>query len=278
MTATPAPVPTPSPASSVVVLSPIDDAYVAEGSPSANFGSDVLLQTDTGPVFESYLKFDLQSLGGPSISSATLRMWVMNASTSPNQIKNVSDNSWTESTITFANKPAKGATITGFTPNGGTGAWEEVLITSAVTAGAGSLMSIAIDTAGTDGFQFSSSEAATNRVELVIVLGAAVRPTPAVVGQPDDLPSTGGSPTAGAEYWPWFLAGAIGALVLLGVVALKVRPGRMQDATRQGTATATIRGTTAAEGSSSLALLAAAFGIAVVCGVGFLIARSDSRR
>jgi len=261
-----------------VALNPVDDAYVAEGSPTSNFGSAALLQTDSGPVFESYLKFDLRSLGGRSISRATLRMWVINASTSPNQIKDVSNNAWTESGITFANKPAKGATVTAFTPNGGSRAWKEVVITSAVAARAGSFLSIAIDSAGTDGYQFNSAEATTNRVELVIVAGTAVRPTPAVVGAPDDLPSTGGSPAAG-DPWLWLLIGGAGVLALGGVAV--IRSGFVRTRAEMPTGAARIAGPRVArspKGGSGVAFLVSAIGVVAICAVSFLIARTDTRR
>jgi len=95
-------------------------------------------------------------------------MFVTSGSGNAQNIKHVADTGWTENTITFNNRPAKGATIATFTPGSSTGTFLEVPLTSAVAANAGSFLSLAIDNTGSDGFDFNSAEAASNRVELVI--------------------------------------------------------------------------------------------------------------
>jgi hypothetical protein len=181
-TAAPTPAGTSTSAATVVPgtvpLNPIDDAYVAGDLPADHFGSDPLLVSDASPVRESYLKFDLRSLAGQSISNAKLRMFVTNASGGASNLKAVADNTWTEAGITFSNKPAKGAIIRTFTPGLTLGVWVEVDVTSAAAGKAGSLMSMALDTASTDGYNFNSSEATTNRVQLLVQTGSAQTPGP----------------------------------------------------------------------------------------------------
>ena len=171
-TPTPTPSPTPSPAPTASpgtsTLNPLDDAYVAGELAGNNFGQTTDMQSDTSPLRESYMKFDLRPLAGLNISQATLRMFVTSGSANVQNIKQVADNSWTEGALTFSNRPVKGATVTTFTPGSTTGAYLQAPITSAVASGAGSFMSLAIDNAGSDGFTFNSAEAATNKVELVI--------------------------------------------------------------------------------------------------------------
>jgi hypothetical protein len=151
-----------------VTLNPIDDAYVAGELPSSNFGLTSDLQSDISPLRDSYMKFDLSPLAGSTVSQAVLRMFVASGSANAQSVKEVADNSWTEGAITFNNRPAKGATITTFTPGTTKSVWVEINLTSSVAAAAGSFMSLAIDNAGSDGFDFNSAEAAINRVELVI--------------------------------------------------------------------------------------------------------------
>jgi hypothetical protein len=146
----------------------VDDAYVAGELPTTNFGLTSDLQVDVSPVRDSYLKFDLSGLAGTTVTQARLRMFVSSGSANVLSIKNVADDSWTEGSLNFNNRPAKGATITTFTPGTAKSVWLEINLTSSVVASAGSLMSIAIDNAGSDGFDFNSAEAAVNRVELVV--------------------------------------------------------------------------------------------------------------
>jgi hypothetical protein len=151
-----------------VTLNPVDDAYVAGDLPGSNFGLTSDLQSDISPLRESYMKFDLSPLAGTTVSQATLRMFVASGSANVQSIKEVADDSWTEGSLNFNNRPAKGATITTFTPGTTKSVWVQINLTSSVAAAAGSFMSLVIDNAGSDGFDFNSAEAAINHVELVI--------------------------------------------------------------------------------------------------------------
>ena len=185
---------------SPITFHPIDDAYVAGELPNANFGSDVLLGADASPVRESYLKFDLRAIASQPISQATLRIYVTNGSGGPFELRDVPDNSWTEASITFNSKPAKGELIAGFTPGTATGRWLEVDVTSAAAGKAGSLMSAALATSSSDALEFNSSEAASNRVELAVQpLGATPGPTPTgvVTSTPTTLPTSAATASAG---------------------------------------------------------------------------------
>jgi Calcineurin-like phosphoesterase len=148
------------------------------------------------PVQESYMKFDLQPLAGLNITQATLRMWVTSGSPGVQSIKQVADDSWTENSIIFNNRPTKGATVATFTqatPN----LWQAVDITSAVAASTGSLMSLAMDSNDNDGYRFNSDEG-PNRLELVINWswgGGGPSPTPAPSGTPTATPTR--TPTPG---------------------------------------------------------------------------------
>ena len=197
VTATAPATPTPAPTSAATAvpgttsLNPMDDAYVAGDLPADNFGSDPSLSVDASPVRESYLKFDLRPFAGLSISNAPLRMFVTNGSGGTINLKGVSDNTWTEEAITFGNKPAKGGVLATFIPGTTTGVWLQVDITSAVAGKAGSLMSIALDSASSDGFAFNSSEAGGNRVELVVQTGGG--PTPGPTASPTRTPAAASS-------------------------------------------------------------------------------------
>ena len=150
------------------------------------------------------MKFDLRFLAGQTVSLATLRMFVTNGSKGAQNVKLVADTAWTEGAITHANRPPKGATVTTFTPGAGAALWREVVITSAISANAGSLLSLAIDSANSDGYGFNSVEATANRVELAIEASGTApstpipssTPTPTPTDTPSATPSSTPSPTA----------------------------------------------------------------------------------
>ena len=208
-TATPAPAPTataaPTPTSTApstqtpgsATLSPTDDAYVSGGQPSSNFGSAALLWSDASPVLESYLKFDLRSTT-TTVSKATLRMWVVNGSGGQQRIKAVASNTWTEGTLTYNSRPAKGTTLVSFTPGSTTGVWREVDLTTAVNAARGSFLSLASDTSSSDGYDFNSAEASGNRVNLVLNWGGSAGPTPSATAAPAVTPTVAPTSAPGA--------------------------------------------------------------------------------
>jgi glucose/arabinose dehydrogenase len=106
------------------------DAYVAAAHKNTNYGSSTVLKV-RDDVYRSYLKFAVTGLAGPA-SSARLRIWVTNPSSSGGAIYYVS-NAWTQKTITWNNAPK----ITGLTPvavltGTTTGTWVEIDVTSKI--------------------------------------------------------------------------------------------------------------------------------------------------
>jgi hyaluronate lyase len=108
-----------------VTLGPTADAYVRDGTWAAtNFGTSTWLFTktaNTGQNQDAYLKFDTSSIGGVgSVASAKLRV---NAEASANAnvgmtIYAVSNTTWSESAITWNNKPARGGPLASTTVTG----------------------------------------------------------------------------------------------------------------------------------------------------------------
>ena len=64
--------------------------------------------------YESYLRFDIKSLGAPTVSSAKLRLFGQLLDTRsinlPTAVYSVSNTTWTETGITWNNKPTSGTT------------------------------------------------------------------------------------------------------------------------------------------------------------------------
>jgi hypothetical protein len=68
-----------APQSSPVTLSPTHDTYVNAALPDTSYGNSVYLsvENNSSTMERSYLEFDTSSLSGQTISSATLRVWVI---------------------------------------------------------------------------------------------------------------------------------------------------------------------------------------------------------
>lgn len=98
---------------------PTDDACVCSGEPNKNFGSDSILYTGDPYIFSggyihynSYLKFDISTIpSNAKLTKAELilhTMFYKNLTPGPQgdvNIYYISDTSWSESTITYSNKP-----------------------------------------------------------------------------------------------------------------------------------------------------------------------------
>ena len=97
---TPAP-----PASETLTFDAAADARVEEGFPTTNFGDSTKLRATNGPPMESYLRFALSGISG-TIQSAKLRIYDTNDSTNNGPEIHKAGSSWTESGITWSNRPA----------------------------------------------------------------------------------------------------------------------------------------------------------------------------
>lgn len=174
ITATPTPTesaPTPTttvvPTPTVVSLNPIADATVKAATPDTNYGAVTPHEVDGSPVKIVYMKFDLNFLAGKSVTSAKLRLRVTNGSDSTQIVKHVEDTNWSEAAVTYNTRPSLSSEIAQIT-GGVSGVWKEIDITSAVAGKTGQLMSIGIDSTGSDGLDFSSKEHSSNKPQLVV--------------------------------------------------------------------------------------------------------------
>jgi hypothetical protein len=123
----------PSPAQTI--LNPVADAYVRDGTSAGNnYGSvnGLLVKTSTNidTIRQTYLRFDLSSVSG-SVASATLRLKVNTSTSDIHTAYFVSNDSWSESTITFNNKPA-GSTSLDSSGVPAAGSWLELDVTNQV--------------------------------------------------------------------------------------------------------------------------------------------------
>jgi PKD repeat protein len=190
----------PSQASATVEKVATADSYVDSAHTSKNYGTALYMSSDGSPaILRSFAKFDLTSLAGKTVESASLRVrtYTTSSAGSPQTqaVRSVAVDSWTETTIKYSNAPVVGAQIGTIGPTVPSTTYTVPLTTSAVQSEIGSTMSIAVDqpTSSTDGADFATRETSTvaYRPTLVITYAAAnLPPTAAFTSSCTDLSCT----------------------------------------------------------------------------------------
>lgn len=110
-----------------VTLAPVDDTFVYSLAPTTNYGSEPglasgeIISGSNLHLWTSLLKFDLSSIpDNLTVTGATLHMYQINGAgflrTTGTNATHVSDDSWTEGTLTWNNQPVDGA-ILGSSPD-----------------------------------------------------------------------------------------------------------------------------------------------------------------
>jgi hypothetical protein len=112
----------------------------------------------------SYLRFNVQGVNG-TITRVTLRVYANSASSTGYNIGNVTNNTWTESTINYNNAPAMGSSV-GSSGSFGAGSWTTVDITSLVT-GNGTI-NLGLYTPSSTAISFNSRQASSNPPQLIV--------------------------------------------------------------------------------------------------------------
>jgi myo-inositol-hexaphosphate 3-phosphohydrolase len=142
------------------------DASVEAATPDANLGLAALLGADTSPQEESYLRFNVQGLGG-TVQSAALRLYASNGSTNGPAAYGTATG-WSETAITWnTGRPARTTGVLDDKAAITSGTWVEWNVSSLVTGNG--LYGVNLAPTSSDGTDMHAREASTNRPELVIV-------------------------------------------------------------------------------------------------------------
>jgi hypothetical protein len=136
----------------------------------------LLLRVDASPIRQSFLRFTVSGVGSRAVTQALVRLTVGPAngavSDSGGSIHQISDNSWSEASTTYNNRPAiDGPAL--FT-QGPVGHQEVDFDVTAAVTGDGTY-NFAIDTTSTDGVDYQSREATTGQPVLILTLGGGCR-------------------------------------------------------------------------------------------------------
>ena len=189
-----------APAPGPVTLLPTDDARVAKANPNTNFGNSSALLVDESPVLGSFLRFEVTT--DLPVISARLRLFATDRTGNGPKVF-VSDPDWNEATITWNNRPTRTPGPVADIGRISANRYVEWNVTPAVTAPG--VYSFELVPDSSDGFDARSSEASTNRPQLVLELGAPPGPdtTPPITsitaGPTGTISSTSASFSFGAN-------------------------------------------------------------------------------
>jgi acid phosphatase type 7 len=145
------------------------DAKVDASVPTTNFAT-VALRVDASPDVRSYVKFDASALTG-TVRSATLRVWATSAQSVGFDVYGVSDSTWTETGLTYANQPASTISATKLGSSGAVaaGTWTTIDVTPRLTAPG--VYSFVLETTSSTALALASREDTTHPPQLVVTTG-----------------------------------------------------------------------------------------------------------
>ncbi|PNI08974.1 hypothetical protein CXX84_09470 [Arthrobacter sp. AFG7.2] len=159
-------------AAQTVTLTATADSWVAGLAPATNYGTASTLSVDNSPAEVTYLKFDLSAYAGRTLESATLQLRSAGSGSLGKQnVKLVTNDSWTESGITYNTRPAPGTILGTLGPTAANSNYNVPLAASGLNGELGQQLSLGLDTISTDGLDLNSREAgSTSAPKLVLTL------------------------------------------------------------------------------------------------------------
>jgi glucose/arabinose dehydrogenase/chitodextrinase len=161
-----------SPATTTLTFTAVADARVQEANTSTNYGTSNYVRTDgaSNPDVEAYLRFQLAGIAG-QVTNARLRLYDTNNATVDGPAAYGTSSSWTETGISWSNRPARTSGPHDDKGAIGAGTIAEWNVTPLVTANGA--VSFALATTSNDGANFASREDSTSsrRPQLVVTFG-----------------------------------------------------------------------------------------------------------
>lgn len=176
-------------ATTPLTVTPVADTLVKEADPNANYGTRSRLTVDGGddPDYASYLLFDVSGVSAP-VQQATLRLRVTsNGGTRNGPEVQSTDTSWSETELTWSNRPAPSGALLDDKERLSGSTWAEYDVTRAVHGNG--IVAFVLLPQSRDGAVFDSREG-DRGPELVIVITddtppPTPEPSPTATAEPD---------------------------------------------------------------------------------------------
>jgi hypothetical protein len=167
----------------------VADARVQQSNPTTNYGSSSKLSADL-PNDQSYIRFNVSGVSG-AVQSAILRLFVTNGSSNGPGVY-ATDNSWSETAITWNNRPPATSGVVANVGSIVANSWAEFNVTALVAGnGTYNFMLLPDDS---DGADFDAREGGAPP-QLVLSFTSGPTPTPSNTPTPTNTPTPGPSPT-----------------------------------------------------------------------------------
>ncbi|MGF9647880.1 Ig-like domain-containing protein [Pseudarthrobacter oxydans] len=162
-------------ASTTVEVTATADSYVSAGAGTTNYGTSTMLGVDASTEEITYLKFNLSAYAGRTVQSAVLQLRSAGSgSTGTQNVRLVADDTWTETGITYNNKPARGTSILGtLGPTTTNTNYNISLNAVAVNGELNGELSLGMDSSSSDGVDLNSKEASSGLYAPKLVLTLA---------------------------------------------------------------------------------------------------------
>jgi chitodextrinase len=155
-----------------LTFAPLADARVEQANATTNYGTSTTLRTVGGTAVETNLRFDVGALPA-AVQSAKLRLYVTGGTVDGPAVYGTGEAGWAETSLTWANRP--GRTSPALDDHGAVGTgYAEWDVTSLVPP-SGEVALVLAQTS-TDGTNFNSREATTDRPQLVVTLSGTEPP------------------------------------------------------------------------------------------------------
>jgi hypothetical protein len=158
--------PAPAPPTQTVMVTPTDDTYIAQSTPTANFGNNTQVKSDVSPEQHGLYKFTVNGVGTKRVTSAKLRLYVADGSDDGGKLYRLTSLNWSENTVTYNSRPR---VYTGFPIStiGATtaGSWVEVDLTSLITGNGPYGLQLTTPSSNTAGY---SSKETANKPQLLL--------------------------------------------------------------------------------------------------------------
>jgi hypothetical protein len=165
------PPPPPGGTSQTVTLTPTADSYVSSGTATTNYSTSPTLNVDSSPADTTYFKFDLSAYAGKTLESATLQLRSAgNGSTGTQNVKLATTDTWTETAITYNNRPTLGSTILGrLGPTSTNTNYSISLDANGLAGKLGQQLTLGLDSSSSDGLALSSKEVGGTAVPKLVL-------------------------------------------------------------------------------------------------------------
>jgi hypothetical protein len=170
-------------------FSAVADSYVSASNPNAVYGSGTTLKVEGSPVKNAYVKFVVSGLSGP-VTKATLRLYSQSNSSVGFDARFVPDNTWQESTLSYANAPWPSSTVTASSGPLKTGSWAALDVTSLVVGNG--TFSFALTSNSATALKLASRETGTTKAPQIVITTAVSTPstTSSSTGSTSTSPTT----------------------------------------------------------------------------------------